>query len=272
MRASWTSCFHPVARSADLVNGHVFHGRLLGQELALWRDAEGRPNAWENRCPHRGVRLTLGLHLGSELRCLYHGLRYASGSGRCTAIPSLGDRELPRQLNVCVKTFLVRERYGLVWASLHESASEPAIAALDGARHATLRSIVIGAPAECVEDALAHYRFVPSRASGAAINDGACTVRNLQELTLACTSILGGAEEMAILIVQPADVRKAIVHGVAIGVSDEGGAGEATNASRRRSLLRHHNERLCALRDALESTNIAPAASGQARELLEASA
>ena len=260
MRTSWTSRFHPVARSADLVDGHIYHGRLLGQELAVWRDGEGRPNAWENRCPHRGMRLTVGMHLGSGVRCLYHGLRYASGSGRCTAIPSLGDRELPRQLNICVKTFAVREKYGLVWASLAESASEPVIAALDGVQHTTLRSVVIGVAAENVMDALAnsqhHGTVVPAEAG-------------TRRLSFASST----NDKTIILIVQPADLQKSIVHSVAIG---EFASDDSTTRSHRRWLVSDHNARLCALRDALESTAIAPRAtssvlssSAQARELLQ---
>jgi nitrite reductase/ring-hydroxylating ferredoxin subunit len=256
----------------------VFHGRLLGQELALWRDAAGQPNAWENRCPHRGVRLTLGLHLGSEVRCLYHGLRYASGTGRCTAIPSLGNRELPRQLNICVKTFAVREKYGLVWARLGECAHEPAVRELDGVPGTTLRSVVIGAAAERVADALAGYRFVPGRSVGApAISDAACTVDAVQELTFVCTSVVQSAAksvaesiaEKVVLIAQPADRDKTIVHGVAI-VGFTGG--DACDAAVRRSVLRHHNAQLCALRDALEAGSATSPAAGQARDLLEESA
>ena len=68
--------------------GHVAYTQLLGQELVLWRSAAGVLNAWENRCPHRGVRLTLGSCVGEELRCQYHAWRFASGSGQCTHIPS----------------------------------------------------------------------------------------------------------------------------------------------------------------------------------------
>ena len=223
MQASWASIWHPVARSADLVPGHIFHGRLLGQELALWRDGAGAPNAWENRCPHRGVRLTLGLHLGAELRCLYHGLRYASGTGRCTAIPSLGNRELPRQLNVCAKTFPVAERYGFVWVCLEEGVTLAPIEALEGVQSTTLRSVVIGAPPERVADELEHCCF-----------------------------------ENVVLFVQPADQNKAIVHGAAIGDFD---------ATARRSLLRHHNQQLCTLRDAIEAARLP--GPERAHELLE---
>jgi phenylpropionate dioxygenase-like ring-hydroxylating dioxygenase large terminal subunit len=77
-----------VARGAELALRHVMHTQLLGQEIALWRDDAGALNAFENRCPHRGVRLSIGTNTGMELRCQYHGWRFASGGGRCAFIPA----------------------------------------------------------------------------------------------------------------------------------------------------------------------------------------
>ena len=56
----------PVASGTDLVPRHVFHGRLPGQELAIWRADDGFVNIWQNRCLHRGVRLTIGTNDGAQ--------------------------------------------------------------------------------------------------------------------------------------------------------------------------------------------------------------
>ena len=41
--------WHPVARSADLRPGaNIVAGFAQGQELALWRSADGTVQAWEN--------------------------------------------------------------------------------------------------------------------------------------------------------------------------------------------------------------------------------
>jgi nitrite reductase/ring-hydroxylating ferredoxin subunit len=77
-----------VSACGEVPHGHIAHTQLLGQELVLWRSASGTLNAWENRCPHRGVRLTLGTCMGEELRCQYHAWRFATGSGQCTHIPA----------------------------------------------------------------------------------------------------------------------------------------------------------------------------------------
>eukprot|EP01032_Pedospumella_encystans_P034979 gene34979-39556_t len=56
--------------------------QLLDLPLALWRDIGGQAHAWEDRCPHRGTRLSLGTQQGDTLRCAYHGWRFGA-SGKC---------------------------------------------------------------------------------------------------------------------------------------------------------------------------------------------
>jgi len=104
--------FHPVASSTDLVPRHVFAGRLFGQELALWRADDGHVNVWENRCLHRGVRLTIGVNLGHELMCQYHGWRYANRTAGCTYIPA-HPADAPAR-TICNRTYPAVERDNLV--------------------------------------------------------------------------------------------------------------------------------------------------------------
>lgn len=80
--------WHPIASSSDLIPRHVFHAQLLGQEMAVWRADDGYVNVWENRCLHRGVRLSIGINDGVELKCQYHGWRYSNRSANCTYIPA----------------------------------------------------------------------------------------------------------------------------------------------------------------------------------------
>ena len=85
---------------------------LAGQPLALWRSGSGAVQAWEDRCPHRGVPLSMGRVKGDQLACAYHGWQYAAQDGRCTAIPAMPDRPVPGK--VCVKTYAALERQGMV--------------------------------------------------------------------------------------------------------------------------------------------------------------
>ncbi|CAI8825042.1 Rieske 2Fe-2S domain-containing protein [Pseudomonas sp. IT-P176] len=147
--------WHPVAQSSDLAPHHVFHGQLLGVELALWRDDEQRVNAWENRCPHRSVRFTLGVNLGSRLRCQYHGWQYQGGDGRCTLIPAASQSTPPA--SVCARTFAVSEAHGMIWVNLQAQQAQelPAAALPPLALH--LRSLPFQAALVDVRQALAGY-------------------------------------------------------------------------------------------------------------------
>ncbi len=123
--------WHPIASSTDLTPRHVFHGQLLGRELAVWRADDGNVNVWENRCLHRGVRLSIGVNDGRELVCQYHGWRYANRTAGCTYIPA-HPADSPAR-TICNNRYPVTEQYGLIWSAesalpaTHNSASVPDI-------------------------------------------------------------------------------------------------------------------------------------------------
>nr|H9N291.1 RecName: Full=Oxidoreductase NdmD [Pseudomonas putida]AFD03119.1 methylxanthine N-demethylase electron transfer protein [Pseudomonas putida] len=146
----------PIATTEDLPKRHVFHATLLGQEMAIWRDDSGSVNAWENRCPHRGLRLTLGANTGNELRCQYHGWTYESGTGGCTFVPAHRDAPPPNAARV--NTFPVREKHGFIWTTLGQPPGEP-ISILDDAQlvnavKTNLHSVVIDADIDGVVSVL----------------------------------------------------------------------------------------------------------------------
>ena len=93
----------PICAHHDLPAKHVFDTQLLGQELADWQGLSAEVNIWENRSPHRGMRLTMGARLGSELRCAHHGYRFAQGPGVYTSVPAQPERLSPRSM--CIKLY-----------------------------------------------------------------------------------------------------------------------------------------------------------------------
>ena len=102
---------------------YVAQAQLLGREIALWRSDAGAVNAWENRCPHRGVRLSIGYNTGNELRCQYHGWRFAAGSGQCTLIPAHPTQKPASGIRVGV--YAAVERHHLVWVNLDAQIGAP---------------------------------------------------------------------------------------------------------------------------------------------------
>lgn len=219
-RARW----FPLARSEEVIPRHVTEALLLGQDLAVWRDDAGAVNAWENRCPHRGVRLSIGYNTGAELRCQYHGWRFASGSGQCRFIPAHPTQKPAATMSVL--TFGVAETGGYVWARLAGSGgSTPALS------HAgtTLRSMFFPAPAAAVMQALqAGY---PLDAAGPV------PVDVLDPYSLVASS----AGVRLTFLLQPVDAGRCVVHAALAGIP----AGLET--------YRFHNAQLTALRRGLVS-------------------
>ncbi|MES2257398.1 MAG: Rieske 2Fe-2S domain-containing protein [Pseudomonadota bacterium] len=204
------STWYPVARADDLPPRHVFQGQLNGLELALWRADHGRVNAWENRCPHRSVRFSLGVNTGDRLRCQYHGWQYRSGDGRCTVIPASSGSAPPASL--CAQTFAVAEAHGYVWVNPDAPSPQPAGAALIPAFEplsATLRSLVFNAGVDEVEATLAHY----AEHEPDAIPGSSTLSRNGIGIDLAWQNA-SGARRLRLWL-QPAHATKTIVHGSA---------------------------------------------------------
>jgi nitrite reductase/ring-hydroxylating ferredoxin subunit len=90
--------------------------KLLGEEIVVYRDG-GQLYALQDRCAHRGARLSMGkcLYPGSgTISCPYHGWTYKGETGRCVAKLVEGpDAPIPPKAKV--KTYPVREFAGVIW-------------------------------------------------------------------------------------------------------------------------------------------------------------
>jgi ferredoxin-NADP reductase/nitrite reductase/ring-hydroxylating ferredoxin subunit len=230
--------WHPVAACHDLPDRHVFQGQLLGRELAVWRADDGYVNIWENRCLHRGVRLSIGINDGRELKCQYHGWRYANRTAGCTYIPA-HPADAPAR-TITNRTYPSVERHGLVWTSLQPEGEAPAVAGLDGEGFA-LRGIAVDAAAERILAALRHYVFQPSDAIAGGL--ASVTIATERDFSVTLRSLDGEAETLAIFFVQPVDSHRSVIRGI---------LDRAPEAASRIAVLRHHNERLSTLREAVE--------------------
>ncbi len=97
----------------------------LGEKIVLWRDKDGSVHCVEDRCPHRGARLSMGWNLGDRIACWYHGVE-VGGDGVVKDVPAVG--ECPLVGEKCIKSYPVFEHMGGIFAwfgdELHEEAGE----------------------------------------------------------------------------------------------------------------------------------------------------
>jgi ferredoxin-NADP reductase/nitrite reductase/ring-hydroxylating ferredoxin subunit len=240
MLANADTRWYPIAAAHDLPFRHVFHGQLLGREFAVWRADDGYVNVWENRCLHRGLRLSIGVSDGRELKCQYHGWRYANRTAGCTYIPA-HPADAPAR-TITTRTFPAAERYGLVWSSLDPAGEEPAIAALEREAPLVLRGIPVNVSASEMIERLKDYRFEPVGSDGGGTT-AQTDVEDADDLGIVLRARRNGAEMRAVFLVQPVDAGRCVIRGV---VDCD------PNCTERLAVLRHHNERLSRLRDDIE--------------------
>lgn len=231
--------WYPIAAGTDLPYRHTYHGQLLGRELAVWRADDDYVNVWENRCLHRGVRLSIGINDGAELRCQYHGWRYANRTAGCTYIPA-HPADAPARA-ICNRTYPAVERYGLVFSTLDGPTEPPVVDAFDEREPFPLRGVEVCAPAELVREALRTHEFQPNdRIEG---NGAHTTVVVADGEALVVTSVDGDSATSAAFFVQPVDAMACVIRGV---------LDTEPAPAQRSSVLRHHNALLCRLRDDVE--------------------
>jgi nitrite reductase/ring-hydroxylating ferredoxin subunit len=204
------SAWYPVALSNGIEPGRSAGTRLFDQELCIWRDSEGMAHAWEDRCPHRGMRLSFGFVRGNEIACLYHGWQY-DRQGQCRLIPAHPDLDVPATIRVA--RYPCREMVGMLWAYAERDAATPPALALDQRDVTPVRSLYIERAPSSVLQALA-ARSKTIGAAGATLlsfdADGQSVIGGLQPF---------GKLKTALHLVLPANTvtnRAAAQHAVAL--------------------------------------------------------
>jgi phthalate 4,5-dioxygenase len=102
--------------------------RLLGEELVLFRDAQGTYGLIQRHCPHRSADLAYGRLEPRGLRCLFHGWLFDT-QGRCLEMPAEPPGSMLFQ-DVRARAYAVVERSGILFAYLGEG-SPPAFPEFD---------------------------------------------------------------------------------------------------------------------------------------------
>ena len=97
--------------------------RLLGQDLVLFRDGQGRFGLLDRDCPHRGADLAFARFEADGIRCPFHGWKFAV-DGQCLETPAepMGSRLCTR---VRQRSYPVKVHSGVVFAYLGPEGSTP---------------------------------------------------------------------------------------------------------------------------------------------------
>lgn len=103
--------WYAILRSDEVVNKPL-SVIIWKQEIAVYRDNNGKIHALEDRCPHRQVKLSHGQVIDDKLECAYHGWKFNS-QGECAEVPYLADHQ---KLPSCkIRHYPVKEQDGFIW-------------------------------------------------------------------------------------------------------------------------------------------------------------
>jgi len=105
--------------ASELKSGKLHKKMYLGEPVVMGRQADGRPFALRDICPHRAVPLSAGQMLDTDgaqtVECPYHGWRFRTGDGGCAHIPSLVDGQSFDLNRIKVRAYPVVEQDDLIW-------------------------------------------------------------------------------------------------------------------------------------------------------------
>lgn len=116
--------WHPIGLAAD-ATATPRRVRVLGEDLILFRDGQGRPGLVYPHCAHRGASLYYGKVEDRGIRCCYHGWLF-DVQGHCVEQPCEPDGGRARD-KVRQPWYPVQELYGLVWAYLGPPEKKPVL-------------------------------------------------------------------------------------------------------------------------------------------------
>jgi len=106
--------WYAILESNEVKPGKPVGVTRMGERLVLWRDDKGQVGCMADLCPHRGVALSAGKLIGSNVQCPFHGFEYDT-SGRCTLIPANGKNTTPPKAIQVRRVYPAREAHGFIY-------------------------------------------------------------------------------------------------------------------------------------------------------------
>ena len=180
MREHWTPiCLIEEVREPD---GTPVKARILGEDLVVFRDSEGRVGVVGEYCPHRRASLVYGRNEEGGLRCLYHGWKFDVQGNVLEMVSEPAASSMAEKVKHTA--YPTKEWGGMVWAYMGAQDAIPEFVAPAWAPTADTRvsigkvllpcnwaQILEGAIDSAHSSSLHSSDFVPARVTGAEATD-----------------------------------------------------------------------------------------------------
>jgi phthalate 4,5-dioxygenase oxygenase subunit len=111
MRQHWL----PACMSEEVAepDGTPLRVRLLGENMVVFRDTDGRIGVLDEQCPHRRASLVFGRNEECGLRCLYHGWKFNVDGLAVDMSSEPVDARLRSSMRT--RAYPTREAGGFIW-------------------------------------------------------------------------------------------------------------------------------------------------------------
>ena len=138
MRRHWI----PACMSEEVAepDGAPVRCRLLGEDLVVFRDSDGRLGVLDEYCPHRRASLAFGRNEECGLRCLYHGWKMDVEGNVLEMASEPHESSLIEKVKH--KAYPAREAGGFVWTYMGPSRPDAGIRAAGVGAHAATNGSV----------------------------------------------------------------------------------------------------------------------------------
>lgn len=116
--------WYPAAYSHELADDGFFATTICGEPILLRRE-DGKVHAVEDRCVHRGVKMSIKPHCFKKgtVTCWYHGFTYGLEDGELQTIVASPDDQLIGK--VAIQIFPVEEKYGIIFVFVGDKDYQP---------------------------------------------------------------------------------------------------------------------------------------------------
>lgn len=102
-----------VLLESDEVKVKPIGATRMGEKMVFWRNRTGKVHCAVDKCPHRGIQLSLGAVVDDHLQCPFHGFEY-DASGKCVHVPANGrGGAIPATLRA--HAYPTHEAHGYIW-------------------------------------------------------------------------------------------------------------------------------------------------------------